>query len=513
MRLLGSTSRRGMLVYLGALFAVIQGGYLLLGVRFDCTPLTYAYQIMDVELLRTRLLESSFYLHSQPPGFNLFLGAVLKLFPQAYTTAFWVIYLSCGLVLYGAVFLLQRQLGVSRPIAFVLSTLFIASPSFVLWEHHLFYTFPLMVLLTVSALLFHKSLDSDKVWWLLGFFFALVLLCVMRSLFQLMFYFGAAALLVAFSRNRKRVAVVALVMLVPILSLYVKNWVVFDMFGTSSWMGEGAWMNIGRNISTEDRQKLVREGKLSELALIRWYSPVEDHPAGYTGVVKHADIPVLSETRKSTGGVNYNHEAYIRISDQRMRDFLAAGRYCPKAVMGGVAAGCFVSLTSTSDYGLFTEGDLDAVAPIRHFYDFALYGKIPLDLSKVQGFPKSNHPRYVYMFLLVGLPLLLVFALRRAIAGFRHNAGLPRIQRATILYLCLTILYVAVVANTLGGGENNRYRFKTDPMYLALLGMFLQFRLIPWFKRRLTRPSRRTPLRHFFGRQGYETVEHRDAGV
>jgi hypothetical protein len=50
-------------------------------------------------------------------------------------------------------------------------------------------------------------------------------------------------------------------------------------------------------------------------------------------------------------------------------------------------------------------------------------------------------------------------------------------------------------------------------MYLALLGMFLQFRLIPWFKRRLTRPSRRTPLRHFFGRQGYETVEHRDAGV
>ena len=59
--------------------------YYYLGVRFDATILFYAEQFLDVNLLQARLTESIFYLHCQPPLFNLFLGAVLKVFPIIWT--------------------------------------------------------------------------------------------------------------------------------------------------------------------------------------------------------------------------------------------------------------------------------------------------------------------------------------------------------------------------------------------------------------------------------------------
>ena len=39
-------------------------------------------QYLDPLLLKSDLLKSLFYLHSQPPIFNLFLGIVLKLSQQ-----------------------------------------------------------------------------------------------------------------------------------------------------------------------------------------------------------------------------------------------------------------------------------------------------------------------------------------------------------------------------------------------------------------------------------------------
>src|SRR5262249_12387935 len=44
-----------------------------LGIRFDARPIEYFLQYLDVPLLKNQLLRSLYYLHSQPPGFNLFL--------------------------------------------------------------------------------------------------------------------------------------------------------------------------------------------------------------------------------------------------------------------------------------------------------------------------------------------------------------------------------------------------------------------------------------------------------
>ncbi|HEX9103253.1 MAG TPA: hypothetical protein VF997_13670, partial [Polyangia bacterium] len=70
-----------------AVVACVLGSRLLYrarGVRFSADPVDYYIQFLDPALLRHDLLRSLFYMRDQPPGFNGFVGVVLKLFPVHY---------------------------------------------------------------------------------------------------------------------------------------------------------------------------------------------------------------------------------------------------------------------------------------------------------------------------------------------------------------------------------------------------------------------------------------------
>ena len=103
---------------LAAFFAAGHGAYYVWGIRFDDTPLLWFWQYLDPQLLKGKLLESVFYMHSQPPLFNLFLGAVLKISGGDGRYIFQGVYLAAGLTLYLSLFWLQLKLGVSRGVAF-----------------------------------------------------------------------------------------------------------------------------------------------------------------------------------------------------------------------------------------------------------------------------------------------------------------------------------------------------------------------------------------------------------
>ena len=142
---------RTLYALLAMAFAVSRLGYYLLGVRFDARPVLHYYQFLDPELLKHRLFESLFYLHVQPPGWNLYTGAVLKLFPASYPIAFCLIYLVLGLGICWSIFYLMRACGVSRWLAFTLATWFIVSPAVVLFENYLLYEYLVSFLLLGAA--------------------------------------------------------------------------------------------------------------------------------------------------------------------------------------------------------------------------------------------------------------------------------------------------------------------------------------------------------------------------
>jgi hypothetical protein len=169
---------------LTSIFVVVQATYYALGVTFNRGTLVGIMHFLDTELLRTHLIESLWYLHIQPPLMNLFAGLILKITPDS-AWLFQAIFLALGLTLYLSTYLLQLRLRVHPKLAAVLSTLFMASPSFILWENFLLYTFPCAALLALAAVLLCHFLERRSSWAIAGFFVALMVICGMRSMFHL----------------------------------------------------------------------------------------------------------------------------------------------------------------------------------------------------------------------------------------------------------------------------------------------------------------------------------------
>ena len=140
------------LLALAALFAVSRVVFRLVGVRFSTDQLRIAIQYLDPELLRHHLAQSVWYLHTQPPLYNLFLGVVLKLFPGHEGLAFHAVHLALGLAFCLALYLLLAGFSLPRPAAAAIALAVSVSPAAILYENRLFYDYPVLVLLTLAAL-------------------------------------------------------------------------------------------------------------------------------------------------------------------------------------------------------------------------------------------------------------------------------------------------------------------------------------------------------------------------
>ena len=106
--------RDGPVIAIAVAFAVSRVAAYAAGVRFDVTPLDDFWQFVEPDLLRTRLLESLYYLHSQPPLFNLALGVGLKVFGSEFGLAAHVVYIVLGVTWTFALFVLLVKVGVPR---------------------------------------------------------------------------------------------------------------------------------------------------------------------------------------------------------------------------------------------------------------------------------------------------------------------------------------------------------------------------------------------------------------
>src|SRR6266436_5008681 len=99
-------------VFVLAAFIISRILYSVAGIRFDATPIVNFWQYIDPLLMQRKLLESLWYLHMQPPGFNLAVGLIVKLFPATYGVVLSVIYLIIGVLIAFSLLHLMDQFGV-----------------------------------------------------------------------------------------------------------------------------------------------------------------------------------------------------------------------------------------------------------------------------------------------------------------------------------------------------------------------------------------------------------------
>lgn len=468
---------------MAAIFLVVHGLYFRVGVRFQTDPLQDYWQYLDQELLRTRLGESLFYLHTQPPLFNLFLGLVLKSTDHPLTVLHGL-YLGMGLALYLCLYALMREFRISRGVAVATATLFLVSPSFVLYEHWLYYAFPVALALVVSVLCLSRLLRTGSAGAIAGFVTSLLVLCGTWSLFHLLYFVLAVALAVRLRRgsSRRIIAAAALPFLL-VLSVYVKNQVVFGQFTASTWMGMNFWAFTGDQVSLEVRRQMVSDGRLSPVSVVPRFSELKLYPAAYQQPTGYEAVPALATPYKKSGRTNYNHIAYVAISACYMRDAWVLLRVNPKAPVHAMQSAWGTYFRSSTDYPFLKRQPIERWI---EWWDRLVYGQISYRRLVVPGIV-SSHP--ICLFLWLGLTLSIAYGLCIGMGRGRGRDFAPE-QRAGVLFLCGNILYVAVVGNMFENGENNRFRFATDPLSVVLLGLCLQYLVLPALGRWRTMLSR-----------------------
>ncbi len=466
---------RTLFALLAMTFALSRLGYYLLGVRFDARPVLHYFQFIDPELLKHRLFESLFYLHIQPPGWNLFTGVVLKLFPVSYAAALHITHLLFGLGICWSLYHLMRISAVSQWLSFTLATWFIVSPGVVLFENYMLYEYLVSFLLLIAAVTLAHFVRDGRALWAALFFLTLLGLVLVRNFFHLVYFIAILLALVLLSRTRRRtVLLCGALPLLAILSLYAKNWILFGSFSGSTWMGMNMDVITAHQLTGEEARGFVNRGLISGASLLDLGSPLDLYRP-YIQMPARTGIPVLDDCATSTGAVNFNCLAFLQVQRIYMRDGLALLENYPVVYLRSEEAAWFSYFLPSGDFPFF---DLNGpkIHSIDRFWNIVFFGQLKeapdrKELRRLAGRgARGSLILYTGIFLMIGLPALWLWGVYYIVAGLRRKT-LDRPSAILMGFLLLNIAYLTAIANFLSSFENNRYRFPLDAFYLVLLGV------------------------------------------
>ena len=464
--------RRVALIAIAAAFAISRILALSAGLRFR-VPLDF-HQFLDTKILSSHLLQSIYYLHYQPPLLNLALGIGAKLFPDSYPQLFRDIYAAIGLLLSFTLYELLLGIGALPSISLVATLLFEIGPATLLFENLYYDTYPTAALLCFAAYFLNRFLSSGSRIVGVAFVIASGLLVFLNPSFQIWWFVGVWAILCLVAYDRMRTLIpAALSMLALILLLYIKNFLVFGTFATGSWSGLVLSTTTTMQLSVEERQALIRKGELSALALQPMFPTVHVPKSELTG------IAALDEEQKLTwaGYVpNGNTLAYIRMSRTRAQDAIWVVLHRPAVYARGAwrATKCYLE-PATADLPFLQRRAIERWCLL---YETCLNpgGLQVLSLDRrddlVGLMLDKPATQAASTILMIALPACVVFAAVIVLRAWM-TLGLNDPRDVTLLFIIVAILYATPLGAIVNYGENNRYRFILDPLYVALFGLLL----------------------------------------
>jgi len=273
-----------------------------LGLRFDGATLGY-WQVLDVPLLRGDLLRSLFYLHGQPPLYNLALGIVLKWVPEALApAAFEAVFLALGYLGIVGIHALLVELGTPRDWALAAALLQTLSTTWLVYESWLFYTLPTAVLVTWAAVWLARAAGGRAVA-AAGFAAAVAALSWIRATYHPAWVVAALALLLFAVRGsapavraaawRSSLAALALALALP-----AKNYLLVGSFTSSTWLGMSLARMTTERLDEATREEWIGSGELDPVARVRGFSPLSDYPVELRvpppGIPAHPASPIAA---------------------------------------------------------------------------------------------------------------------------------------------------------------------------------------------------------------------------
>ncbi len=445
------------------------------GMRFDADNLSNWMQIADVALLRDHLWQTLFYLHTQPPLFNLIIGLGLRLGPDSFLWAMWTMF--AGVTLGGilAFHALARDLTQRPGLALLCAGWLCVSPAVLLFSHKLYYDGLVPWLLCMAVWGLHSGLVRRSAARMLLGFAVLAAVVLLRSMIHPVLFIATAAFYLLLARGQRgRVALAAVLPAAAIGAVVMKNILVFGVAGLSSWAPLQLDHTTVDRLPPALRAHLIAEGRLSPLAVVDGFSPPPVYLAMLPPIAATGQ-PSLDNLHKSTGGYNWNHIVYTRLGSVRTRDALVALAANPKDFALVLVTSLYHFHRPSSDFkGL--ERNLALIAPWERL------ANATISLQPAAWFGGTLDPARP------ASPLMqMAYAKWLVTIGFLAEAGLtllalwtalrtrrwpdPRI--ATAATVAMIGGFVLIVSSSFDVWENNRANYDVAPLLLIGALLFL----------------------------------------
>ena len=451
-----------------AVFIASRSVFSLMGGAFVASPLAFAMQYLDPALLKNDLLQSLFYLHAQPPLFNLMLGLVLKLSPIP-ALSYSLLFKTAGALIPLACYGILSAMGVKRLLAVLVTLVFMLNPTLILYENLLYYSYSEAFFIALSLFFLtrwgrdHNRLDLFLFWAFL------LLLGLTRSVFHPVFFLLTGAVITWYLWRRAGAKPLAeaflcscIIVALPIMLLCAKNAAVFGFFGTSSWEGMNLWTKVNTYVP-EQLEELHAKGIVSTVAIkaeLRAFQPITYYvnSAALKKIPCHA--PADCSPVKSTGYPNFNHSGYIMISRQLLADALSLIRYEPSRFLFYTLGSYSLTLWNSSDsvHGLF-ENNMEVLKKLESAYRFLYCGFMGVE-SKLDA-------RMWERTIVISILFAMVY-ISTIILAFKKDRRISPAIMILCIFCIIIHAYTITVSSVIEFGENNRFRFPVDLAFVVM---------------------------------------------
>jgi hypothetical protein len=267
---------------------------------------------------------------------------------------------------------------------------------------------------------------------------------------------AAVAMWFQSSHDRRRVVMAAAVApAVLLLSLYVKNLIVFDTFSAFTY-GPSSYTHVTVSaLSPDERAAWVREHRLSRFAALSPYAGPREYLRVFSGPQPSGWPSQMTQLeRPSVHAPNFNHWVILEANRERNGDAFYYLRTQPLDYATRALQGLRDFFTASTEWHPYTGSERSP----HHEHRKVLGEYESLVNRLVHGFPVAPVGLYAL------LPLVIALTTRRA-WQFIQSGDSVLMNRGAMLFLCLlNVAYVVVISSMATFLESSRYRFQVESL-------------------------------------------------
>ena len=444
--------------------------------KFESDWIYQMWHFVDIDLIKSKLLESVFYFHYQPPFFNLFLGLIYKqniidpsnlLLIIFYSLTFFI-----GLIIYKTNFEITKSLKLSL----ISSIIFYLFPQTILYENWPIYTWTSSFLICLSFFLLNSFFQNKNEKDLFLFFIAQLILILSRSAFHPIYFIGWFSMMIIFySKYWKKITRSFLFPFLILLIVCFKNLYVFGFFGVGSGLGFSLYKITPKEINKVPVKNLIKINKEFEITPVRSIKTYGYDEKPIPESLRN--IEILNREFKTTLGrfteefsVNLGHFHYLEIAKKYQESSLAIIKKYPSEYFKRVLRGIIMFFKPSWDHGFGLENNSPA---LKTYINITSLENLRYTLEKKIGVEKKPWPLSdkiaLTSYFIIPIFYLIIFILLFKKYGIKEILNRPH-----FLFFIFTVFYLFSVSNLVELAENDRYRVMIDPV-VYLMGTGLLF--------------------------------------